>query len=123
MITDEKHPEFQRATVDFQNRMRFFDNWPVTEATLQAIERMIVEHRDHWKLQGVEYPPLVVICLPRCDYLYIRHAELQIEQIRDLVVHLATKARPTPTAEEIAFAIGHAYPKVRGGKLMEMLQM
>lgn len=119
MITDQNHPHFIACANEFNKRMNRFHMWPCTEDTLRQIEEMVVEHRRDCRRGGVDWPELVVICLPRCNVLTIRHKDLDLTEIEKLVVHLARTAKPEPTAEELAFAIKRAYPHVKrlGGLL------
>jgi len=112
MIDDEEHPHYIACMREMDRRINKFYQWPVTELTLNAIQDELARHRITCRRNGVDFPEVVVIGLPRSNTIYVRRRDLNKDGIANLVIHM-TKADPPPTAEEIAIAIHRAYPGVK----------
>ena len=115
MIEDPNDPIMQAASHDLLTRIGYLKQRRrvIDRALLHEIRETIKEHRTHCRLQGIAFPPLVPLLLPRLDRIAMMREDSDPADIRRVVLKLA-RDNPTITAEDIATALKHAFPHLKG---------
>lgn len=82
----------------------------MNDATVQRIEEIIVDHRTRLRTQGLDFPELVPIVLPRNGTVDVVVRDMDIRGIEVTIVNL-TRKYPSVSREDLAFGIGRAFPE------------
>ena len=77
--------------------------------TIEAIEEIVADHRQRCRLVGLEFPECAVLVMPDAGNIDIVPKDLDQKGVETLIVNLARKY-PTVSREDLAFAIGRAFP-------------
>lgn len=121
MIDDPEHPEMRRAALELTQRLRTLARYrpQIDRETLRRVIETRDEHRRAWRLRGVDFPHLVLVCIQRLgtNNLELWREDLDLKNLRVKVVNLV-RAHPSITPHEIAAALGAAYPRLRPGDLI-----
>ena len=115
MIDDPNDHIMQAASHDLLTRINYLKERRrvIDRALLHEIKEAITDHRTHCRLQGINFPPLVPLLLPRLGRIAMMREDSDPADIRRVVVKLA-RDNPTITAEDIATALKHAFPNLKG---------
>jgi hypothetical protein len=104
---DDTHPDMIAAAKDLAQlvgRLRALHGNRITGGLLTDAKQLILDHRTHCRQQGIQFPVMVMVVVPRLGILELARADLDISSIAQQVVNF-TSAHPTVTPGEIAEAI------------------
>jgi hypothetical protein len=118
MIDDPEHPRMQEAAADLAARVnRLTVGKVITNQLLGVAEQLIYDHRVCWKHRGVDFPRMVIFCVPRIGIIDLARADLDIGSIRTYVLNFVN-AHKQVMPQEVADAVVSAW-QVRPGALIE----
>jgi hypothetical protein len=109
MITDEQHPEMQKALQQLMFRLSHYPKRQLTGSVLNELNDLIERHRQQCRLKGIDFPRLVVLCVPRLGTLDYKRADLDIAAIKVAIVNFV-RENPEATMQEVVAAFMMAYP-------------
>jgi hypothetical protein len=109
LIQDESHPQMKEALRELEVRLEFYIGHDVNKGLVDSYNRILKENRAKWRAQGVDFPVLVAIMIPRLGTIDLRRADLPKDSICQEVINLV-RATPEATMEEIVMAFRAAYP-------------
>lgn len=119
MITDEQHPEMLKALKSFAQRVHYaVEGEKVTKPLIDKLTTVIREHRSEWRARGVDFPQMVILCIPRLGTLDFARADLDLPSIKTKIVNLV-RSTPGASMEEIVNAFKAAYPDLKPGDVIE----
>lgn len=113
MITDEDDPRMRAAAQDLWMVLNAFRGMTVAEA-LPRIEELTVAHWSSCRQQGIAFPKLVPLFVPRVGALDLVNRELEGDALRLRVVGFMRR-HPRATLDEVREAVTRAFPGFRGG--------
>jgi hypothetical protein len=119
MIDDETHPEMRRALLGVGQRIdKIVQGRPITKPLIDEVMDAIKHHRNEWRTRGVDFPTLVLICIPRLGVLEFARADLDIASIRIKIVNVV-RMNPAATKIEVVDAFCAAYPDLKPGDVIQ----
>lgn len=89
----------------------------ISHQLLQEVITIRDDHRVRWRLRGIDFPRLVIFCIPRVGMIDFWRADLDPVGIRTKILNVIadpTRRRLPVTAQEVAMAIHTAYPGLGG---------
>lgn len=118
MITDDDAPEMLAAAeVLGEQVMRLRGTGPVTITMLSAIEDVIYSHRVRTRANGVLFPEMTIMCVPRLNIIHLVPRENDMAGIRKHVLNFVA-AYPSCTPDDVAHAMRMAWRHVAPGDLV-----
>jgi hypothetical protein len=119
MIDDENHPEMQRALLGVGQRIdKIVQGRPVTKPLIDEVMDAVKHHRNEWRARGVDFPTLVLLCIPRLGVLEFARADLDIASLRIKIVNFV-RMNPGATKIEVVDAFRAAYPDLKPGDILQ----
>lgn len=113
MIEDPEHPQMKRAMDELKNHMRKFLGRKLSPSHIREVGDLLAWHRRTCRQSlGVDFPVLVAFVFPRLGQIDLVRADLPHREIEQTIVNFTVKY-PDVTAEEVAFALKHAFPDYR----------
>lgn len=114
MIDDPEHPELIAAADDLrQATVAICAGRVISRDLLTDVINLRSDHRTKWRLRGVDFPYMVIFCIPRVGVIDFWRADLDPDGIRTKILNFITdptRRRLPVTPTEIAAAIRAAYP-------------
>lgn len=117
MISDETHPEMTRALKQLMFRLSHYPKRQLTGSVLEELKDLIERHRQQCRLKGIDFPKLVVLCIPRLGTLDYKRADVDLASIRVMIVNFV-RENPEATMPEVVAAFLAAYPDLHPDDLM-----
>lgn len=118
MIDDPEHPELIAAAEELrQAAVTLCVGRVISRQLLEQVIEMRDDHRTRWRLRGVDFPYMVIFCIPRVGMIDFWRADLDPAGIRTKIINLIsdpTRRRLPVSAQEVAQAIHAAYPDLGG---------
>ena len=114
MITDENDPLMILSASALETRLRVFTGKELSRETLHQINDLIMDHRTRCRQQGVDFPALAALVVPRLSIIDLVNAELEGDALRLRIVGFVRR-HPNATSAEVAHAVKWAFPDYRGG--------
>lgn len=118
-ISDENHPEMIRALRGVAQRInRVVEGRVVTKPLIDEVMDAVKHHRNEWRARGVDFPVLVLLCVPRIGVLEFARADLDMASLRIKVVNFV-RANPRATMREVVDAFCAAYPDLKPDDILQ----
>lgn len=121
MITDESDPRMIRAHQALMTRLgRVIGDGrhPLTKPFLDRLFEVVRDHRTYWRNEGVDFPVLVALVVPRLGIVEFKRADLDLESIKVSIVNFV-RFHPNATMEEVVTAFRTAYPDLHPGDVVQ----
>lgn len=113
MIDDEDHPEMRKAQQGLMKRLGMIAyGQRVNKPLIDKLKEELKDHRASWRAQGVDFPQMVILAIPRLGVLDFARADLDIASIRIKIVN-TVRMTPQATMQEIVEAFMAAYPDLK----------
>lgn len=106
---DDVDPRMERVVQTLGAKLETFRGAFITPQTIDAVNRLVKDHRATWRLRGVDVPKMVAVVLPTTGAVEILRQDLDVAGIQAAVVGLVKKY-PSAGCEEIAAAFLRAFP-------------
>lgn len=118
-ISDENHPEMIKALRGVAQRIdRVVSGRKVTKPLIDEVMDAVKQHRNEWRARGVDFPTLVLLCIPRLGVLEFARADLDLASLRIKVVNVV-RANPGATMQEVVAAFRAAYPDLKPDEILQ----
>jgi len=118
MITDEADPRMAAAAVRLQARLkRLCVGRPIDRTLIYDIQRLLYDYRVGMLQDGLDWPHLVPIVVPRLGVIHVARADLDLVSIRRQVIQLV-RFNPDVTPDEVAHAVRWAWD-IKPGALVD----
>lgn len=108
-MRDMTEEETKIAQQQLTNRLTSMIGVELDDRAADKVDEAIKDHRQRWRLRGINFPPLVAIILPKIGQIDVVFREMDVKGIETVIVNL-TRKYPHVTREDIAFGIGRAFP-------------
>jgi len=119
MIDDPQHPEMVKALRGVAQRInRVVEGRTINKNLIDEVMDAVKHHRQEWRARGVDFPTLVMLCVPRIGVLEFARADLDIASLRIKVVNFV-RANPAATMVEVVAAFRAAYPDLRPDEILQ----
>jgi hypothetical protein len=109
MIDDEDHPEMRRAAAELRVVLQRFVGERLSGPTFAAMDGVIAEHCSKWRKNGVHFPELAALVIPRLRVVDLVNRELSGRALEIRIVGFARR-HPSAAPQEIADAVRWAFP-------------
>lgn len=116
MIDDENHPRMQQALKGLELLLARFQLSRLDARMLDQIMDMVKDHRQRWRIRGVNFPVLVPLVNPRRKTIQLVRADLDKVGIRTQVRNFII-ANPDLSVPEITMVAKAAWPDLHKGWL------
>lgn len=114
MITDETDPRMVAAAQELGRQIerisRLFPRW--TPAMFHRMRQFVKEHRTRCRQEGLDFPPMTFMLIPRFERIALIREDLDLAGIRSQIIALARQL-PGVTAPELYAAVRHAFPHLK----------
>lgn len=120
MIDDEANPRMVRAHKALLQRLgRVLGDGSkaLTTGLLQDMRTIIDDHRAECRKNGIDFPVLVAVVVPRLGIVEFKRADLDMPSIRQNIINFV-RTHEGVTMEEVVFAFKGAYPDLKPGDVM-----
>lgn len=114
MITDENDPRMRAAEAQLLTMLGLFTGTKLSNETFQQLNNMLLDHRTRWRQEGVDFPVLAALVIPRLSVVDLVNAELEGDALRVRIVGFVRR-HPLARMEEVAQAVKWAFPDYKGG--------
>lgn len=122
MIDDPDAPEMIAAALTLTDRLHHLTvGRKITKALLRDIGNAIYDHRVCTRQNGVDFPKLVIMCVPRLNFIHLARADADLAAIRVHVINFA-RLHPQCTQVDLATAVMTAWPHIKPGDLVEEIE-
>lgn len=118
MIEDENDPLMRLSEAALAVRLQVFNGASLSSETFHQLNELLIDHRTRCRQQGVNFPVLAALVVPRLSVISLVNAELEGDALRIRIVGFA-RQNPKATAREVAQAVKWAFPDYRGGTLAQ----
>lgn len=116
MITDENNPRMRAAEAQLVSMLSLYAGVPLSTSVFHNINTMLLDHRTRWRQEGVQFPVLAALVVPRLHILDLVNAELEGDALRLRIVGFVRRHRGKGmTTAEAAQAVKWAFPSYKGG--------
>lgn len=115
MIDDESDPRMIRAHQDLLQRLGAVlgdGRQPLTKPLLDRMFEVTKNHRTACRNDGLDFPVLVALVVPRLGIVEFVRADLDIASLRVKVVNFV-RLHPKASMQEVVMAFRTAYPDLK----------
>lgn len=81
----------------------------LSDRIIRQIDEMLKDHRNTWKMRGVDCPKMVAVVLAKCGVVEILREDLEFKALQSAVVGIVKKY-PGVEKEELARAMFRVFP-------------
>lgn len=122
MITEESHPAMIQAQHELLRRLGIAlkdGRQELTKPLLDSLFTVIKDHRAEFRLQGVDFPVMVALVVPRLGIVEFKRADLDVASLRITIVNFVRQYQPHIKMDEVVAAFRMAYPDLRPGDIFQ----
>jgi hypothetical protein len=120
MIDDDNDPQMVAAHREVLRRLGAILGDGRQRLTKPLLDRMfdaVKQHRDECRAQGIDFPVLVALVVPRLGIVEFARADLDIDSIRVKIVNFV-RLNPTASMNEVVMAFRGAYPDLKPDEVL-----
>lgn len=126
MITDEDAPEMLAAQRWIAERIHDLTiGREVTASLIREVEQAIYDHRVRSRQNGLDFPELVLMCIPRLGIIKLVRRDAELPAIKMHVVNLVRECAARGKAAmpiDLAHAVRAAWPHIQPGDLVDEVE-
>jgi hypothetical protein len=105
---DQDDPRMQQALRQLEFRLSCYRGLEFNLSCVESMLSIVKAHRQQWKLEGLNFPELVAIIVPRLGIFDLKRADLTPESIAMSLVNFV-RDTPAATMQEVMDAFSRAY--------------
>lgn len=111
-MTETDDPRIGQAVRQLVARLAKFRGAPLRKETFDDINALVKDHRRQCRMHGIDFPHLTALVLTGVGAIEMVRKDLDLKGVQTIVVNL-TRRYPQVTPEELARAVGWAFPWYR----------